>query len=51
MIYERFSMREFGRWIQEQDWLNVFKAENAQQKADALYETLQSAIDKFIPQK
>ena len=44
-------MREFGRWIQEQDWLNVFKAENAQQKADALYETLQSAIDKFIPQK
>ena len=43
------ELREFGRWIQEQDWSNVLKAENTQRKADALYESLHGAVDRFFP--
>lgn len=43
------QLREFGMWIQELDWSNVLQAENTQQKADALYESLQGAVDTFFP--
>ena len=43
------QLREFTVWIQDEDWSNVFSAENTQQKADALYESLWGAIDRFFP--
>ena len=43
------QLREFGMWIQGEDWSNVFSANNTQQKADALYESLRGAIDTFFP--
>ena len=43
------QLREFGVWIQDEDWSNVFSAENTQQKADALYESLWGVIDRFFP--
>ena len=43
------QLREFGVWIQDEDWSNVLSAENTQQKADALYESLRGAIDRFFP--
>ena len=35
--------------IQDEDWATVLSAENTQQKADALYESLRGAIDRFFP--
>ena len=43
------QLREFGVWIQDEDWSNVLSAENTQQKADALFESLRGAIDRFFP--
>ena len=43
------QLRGFGLWIQEQDWSNVLKAENTQQKADALYRSFQGAVDRLFP--
>ena len=43
------QLREFDVWIQNEDWSNVISAENTQQKADALYESLRGAIDRFFP--
>ena len=43
------QLREFGVWIKDEDWSNVLSAENTQQKADALYESLRGAIDRFYP--
>ena len=43
------QLREFGVWIQDENWSNVLSAENTQQKADALYESLWGAIDRFFP--
>ena len=43
------QLREFGVWIQDEDWSNVLSAENTQQEADALYESLRDAIDRFFP--
>ena len=43
------QLREFSVWIQDEDWSNVLSAENIQQKADVLYESLWGAIDRFFP--
>ena len=43
------QLREFSVWIQDEDWSKVLSAENTQQKADTLYESLQGAIDSFFP--
>jgi hypothetical protein len=43
------QMKDFGKWIQSKDWTNVLKANNTQQKADALYESLQGAVESFFP--
>ena len=43
------QLREFSVWIQDEDWSNILSAENTQQKADALHESLWGAIDRLFP--
>ncbi|XP_072016828.1 uncharacterized protein [Amphiura filiformis] len=43
------QIREFGTWIQDQNWSNVFEANNTQEKVDAFYEHLNSAMESFFP--
>ncbi|XP_071957019.1 uncharacterized protein [Antedon mediterranea] len=42
---------EFGRWLLTQDWLEVINSASTQDKMDALYNILNSAIDKYFPTK
>ena len=34
------SVRAFGRWIQDQDWKDVYDCTGTQMKTDALYRVL-----------
>ena len=43
--------RNFGQWITECDWNDVQSAPSTSTKTDAFYQTVQSALDQFLPTK
>ena len=44
-------MHEFGRWITDHTWKEVLNAKSTQDKTDAFYSTVSSAIDTHFPSK
>ena len=44
-------MHEFGRWITAHPWNEVLNANNTQDKSDAFYSTMTSAIETHFPTK
>ena len=44
-----FQIREFGTWIQSQDWCDVFQADSTQLKTDVFYKTVNQVIDMYLP--
>ncbi|CAH1259201.1 Hypp2194 [Branchiostoma lanceolatum] len=45
------NLSHFGKWITTHSWNEVYAATTTQEKADAFYSTLTSAIAKFFPTK
>ena len=43
------QIREFGTWIQSQDWCDVLQADSTQLKTDVFYKTVNQAIDMHFP--
>ena len=44
-------VREFGQWITQYDWSEVFAASGTQQKTDIFYSVLNDAINTYFPSK
>ncbi|XP_072021915.1 uncharacterized protein [Amphiura filiformis] len=45
------NMREFGIWIGERNWSEVYEKTSAVEKCNAFYTTLQEGIDRYFPIK
>ncbi|XP_066266287.1 uncharacterized protein [Branchiostoma lanceolatum] len=45
------NLNMFGKWITTHSWSEVYNAASTEEKADAFYGTLATAIDKFFPTK
>ena len=45
------SIREFGRWITQQDWHEVLNTQGTNEKCDLFYEMIWKKIDEIFPLK
>ena len=43
------QIKEFGTWIQSQDWCDILQADSTQLKTDVFYKTVNQAIDMHFP--
>ena len=45
------GMLEMKQWLQKEQWLELYKAENAHKKAEILHETLFEKLNVYMPEK